>query len=78
MDEPFLPEDISKNAKYSVCRINNNGTGFFCQIPDPEKQSETMIALFTCNHVLPINKDNLKNYEKLFFNYLIGNLNLYV
>ncbi len=71
MDQPFLPEEIYNNSKFSVCRIKNNnngyGTGFFCQIPDPEKQNETMIALLTCNHVIPINKDNPKNCEEISF-----------
>jgi len=63
--------EIDVYAKYSVCgiNINNNpsGTGFLCKIPDPEKTNKTMIALFTCNHFLPINKDNLNNYKDITF-----------
>lgn len=55
--------EISNESGYSVCAIYNNkynneyrGVGFFCQIPDPQNENETMIVLFTCYHVLP--KDN--------------------
>ena len=46
------------------------GTGFFCQIPDPENEDKTMVALFTFNYVLPINNSHkqisylLSNQEK--------------
>ena len=50
-------EQIKKKAKYFVCKIKNNrdGTGFFFIFLDPENEDKTMVALFTCNHVLPIN-----------------------
>ena len=72
-----LSEEIYQNARHSVCGINLNdnhyetGTGFFCQIPDPKKQNETMIALLTYNHVLPINEDNLQNFK--YINYQLYN-----
>lgn len=66
IDEYKDTDDIANN---SLCKIYNNdnndkyGTGFLCQIPDPENEDENIFVLFTCNHVFPINKDNLNNYK---------------
>ena len=63
-------------AKNSICNIYDNdndndnikkGTGFFCQIPDPQNENKTMIALFTCNHVIPIDNDNFNNIKTISF-----------
>ena len=48
-------DDINNIEDKAVCLIKYNnidGTGFFCEIPDPDEPQEKIIVLFTCYHVL--------------------------
>lgn len=48
-------DDINNIKDKAVCLIKYNnidGTGFFCEIPDPDEPQKKIIVLFTCYHVL--------------------------
>ena len=48
-------DDIYNIEDKAVCLIKYNkidGTGFFCEIPDPDEPQKKIIVLFTCYHVL--------------------------
>ena len=56
-------EKIKEQMQKSVCKINNIGTGFFCNIPFPNN-SNILPVLITNNHVLRENdiaKGNIIN-----------------
>ena len=65
-------EDINNIKDKAVCLIkynNTDGTGFFCEIPDPDEPQKKIIVLFTCYHVLK----EIKTIKKI--KYIIKNEN---
>ena len=57
-------------AQLNICEIlidipfigKGYGTGFLCQIPDPDNNNKFIIVLLTCYHVLKIEKKNDYNF----------------
>ena len=70
-DEDKEIDDIARNSLCVIYKNDNNdkiGIGFFCEIPDPQNEDKNIVVLLTCNHVFPINKDDLNNYKYIKFN----------
>jgi len=66
IDEYKEINDIAKNSLFKIYNDNGvEGTGFYCEIPDPENEDKNIVVMFTCNHVFPINKNNLNNYKNI-------------
>ena len=55
-DKYVDPEKLLKNQKsiYNIKSKNKNGIGFFCKIPDPDKNDNIIEVLFSCYHVIEI------------------------
>ena len=61
-------ENLFEKIKKTVCHIKYgkfSGTGFFCQLPDPENENKILRVLISCYHVIPINDYYQCNKNKI-------------
>ena len=67
----IIDQKYSSKCYKAICKITSGeftGTGFFCEILDPDNSSKNIIVLFTCHHVINPNKKEKVN--KIYYKFI--------